>query len=147
MKRRQDAHRWNILHKGCFINTWSAIYLRLNVHSGNTIYSVVYILSRTTAIPCMVRQGDALVYYLLVILLLWNILTHTTEVMSVNKLGKMCEVMWMASRIVKNSIILSFVSIWWKILTNVLKWSWMSKINMFNQKLPNWKKNCLFGNI
>ncbi len=51
------------------------------------------ILSRTTAIPHMVRQGDAPVYYLHVILLIWNILTHTTEVMDMNKLEKMCDVM------------------------------------------------------
>ncbi len=49
------------------------------------------ILSRTIAIPHMVRQGDVLVYYLHITLLLWNILTRTTEVISVNELGKMCE--------------------------------------------------------
>ncbi len=63
------------------------------------------ILSRTTAIPHMVHQGDAPVYYLRVILLIWNILTRTIEVMSMNKRGKMCDVMWMASRIVKKTII------------------------------------------
>ncbi len=51
------------------------------------------ILSRTTAIPHMVRQGDAPMYYPSVILLIWNILTRTIEVMSVNKLGRMCDVM------------------------------------------------------
>ncbi len=46
------------------------------------------ILSCTTAIPHMVRQGDAPGYFLHVILLIWNILTRTTKVMSMNKLGK-----------------------------------------------------------
>ncbi len=49
------------------------------------------------------HQGDAPVYYLHVILLIWNILTRTTEVVSLDKLGKMCDVMWMASRIVKKN--------------------------------------------
>ncbi len=40
------------------------------------------ILSRTTVIPHMVHQGDAPGYYLYVILLIWNILTRTTEIMS-----------------------------------------------------------------
>ncbi len=39
------------------------------------------ISSRTTAIPYMVRQGNAPVYYLCVLLLIWNILARTTEVM------------------------------------------------------------------
>ncbi len=39
------------------------------------------ILSRTTVIPHMVHQGDAPVYYLHVILLIWTILTRPTEVM------------------------------------------------------------------
>ncbi len=49
----------------------------------------------------MVHLGDAPVYYLHVILLIRNILTRTTEVMSMNKLGKMCDVMGTPSRIVK----------------------------------------------
>ncbi len=59
------------------------------------------ILSRTTAIPHMVRLGDAPVYYLHVIFLIWNILTRITEVMSMNNVAKMCNVMRMASWIVK----------------------------------------------
>ncbi len=51
------------------------------------------ILSRTTAVPHMVCQGDAPMYYASVIVLIWNILTLTIEVMSVNKLGRMCDVM------------------------------------------------------
>ncbi len=50
------------------------------------------ILSRTAAIPHMVRLGDAPVHYLHVILLTWNILTRTTEAVSINKLRKMCDV-------------------------------------------------------
>ncbi len=42
------------------------------------LYRVVYFKSHT-AIPHMVRQGDAPVYYLCVILLIWKILTCTTE--------------------------------------------------------------------
>ncbi len=37
--------------------------------------------SRTTTILHMVRLGDAPVYYQCIILLIWNILTRTTEVM------------------------------------------------------------------
>ncbi len=40
----------------------------------------------------MVQLGDAPVYYLHSILLLWNILTRTIEVMSMNKPEKMCDV-------------------------------------------------------
>ncbi len=50
------------------------------------------ILSCTTAIPHIVHQGDAAAYYLHVILPIWNILTRVTEVMSMNELGKMCDV-------------------------------------------------------
>ncbi len=49
------------------------------------------ILSRTSAIPHMVCQENAAVYYPSVILQIWNILTRTTEVMCVNKLGRMCD--------------------------------------------------------
>ncbi len=49
------------------------------------------ILSRTTAIPHMVHLGDEAVYYLHVILLTQNILTRTTEAMSMNKLREMCD--------------------------------------------------------
>ncbi len=57
------------------------------------LYTGWYILSHTIAIlHIMVRQGDAPAYYLRVILLIRNILTRITEVMSVNKLGKMCDV-------------------------------------------------------
>ncbi len=80
------------------------------------------ILSRTTAIPHMVHQEYAPVYYPCVILLILNILTPATEVMSVIKLGKRCDGMYMALSIVKKKkIILSFVSIWWKILVNLFK--------------------------
>ncbi len=65
------------------------------------IYAGWCILNCTTAIPHMVRQGDAPGYFLHVILLIWNILTCTTKVMSTNKLGKICDVMRMASKIVK----------------------------------------------
>ncbi len=69
----------------------------LNYKSAMLIYLYIYtgrcILSRTTAIAHMVHQGDAPVYYLHVIILIWNILARTTEVMSMNKLGKMCDVM------------------------------------------------------
>ncbi len=57
------------------------------------VYTVWYILSRTSEIPHMVRLGDAPVYYLHVILLIWNILTRTIELISINKLGKICDVM------------------------------------------------------
>ncbi len=59
----------------------------------NKLHTGWCILSRTTAFPHMVRQGDAPVYYLHVILPIWNILTRTTEVMIMNKLGKVCDVM------------------------------------------------------
>ncbi len=78
----------------------------------NLLYGISYqskfptewcILSRTTAFPHMMRQGDAPIYYLCVILLIWNILTRTTEVMECEPtMGKCGDVMWMASRIVKN---------------------------------------------
>ncbi len=42
-------------------------------------------LNRPTAIPHIVGHGDASVYYSHVILLIWNILICTTEVMSVNQ--------------------------------------------------------------
>ncbi len=74
------------------------------------------ILSHTAAIPCIVHQGNAPVYYLRVNLLIWNILTCTIKVMNVNKLGKVYDVMW--------TFIPSFVSIRWKILVNVLKQCW-----------------------
>ncbi len=38
------------------------------------------IFSRTTVIPYMVCQDDALMHYLRVILLIWNILTRTPEI-------------------------------------------------------------------
>ncbi len=57
------------------------------------IYTGWCISSRTTAFPHMARQGDEPWYYLHVMLLIWNILTRTTEVMSMNKLGKICDVM------------------------------------------------------
>ncbi len=34
-------------------------------------------------------------------LIIWNILTRTTKVSSTNKLGKICDAMWMVLRIVK----------------------------------------------
>ncbi len=46
------------------------------------IYTGWCILSRITAFPHMVRQGVAPGYYLHVILLIWNILTRTTKIMS-----------------------------------------------------------------
>ncbi len=110
----------------------------ISLHVSHTGWCIV---SHTTAIPHMVRLGDAPVYYLLVILLLWNILTRTTEVMSVNKLGKMCDLMWMVSRIVKkhnHSVVRQYsVKNSHKCIKTILK---VSQINMFNQKLQNWKK-------
>ncbi len=50
-----------------------------------------------------------------------DILTRITEVISMNKLGKICDIMWMVSTIVKKTIIPSIVSILWKILMNELK--------------------------
>ncbi len=50
-------------------------------------------LHRTATISHMMRHGDAPVYYLHVVLLIWNILTHTTKVMSMNKPGRMSDVM------------------------------------------------------
>ncbi len=64
--------------------------LRRYIH---TTYTGWCILSRTTAIPHMVRQADAPEYFLRVILLIWNILTRITKVTSMNKLGKICDVM------------------------------------------------------
>ncbi len=103
-----------------------------------------YILSSTTAIPHMVRQGDALVYYLCVFLLTWNILTHTNKVMSMNKLGKMCDVMWMVSEIVKNNRSIGrryLVKNSHKCIKIILK---MPPINMFYQNL---QKNFTFSGI
>ncbi len=96
------------------------------------------------------RQGNAPVYYVRVLLLLRNILTRTTKVMSVNKLGKMCDVMWTVSKIVKNTIIPSFVSVirqysvknFYKCIKTTLN---VSRINMFNQKLQNWKNYIFLG--
>ncbi len=45
------------------------------------------ILSRTTAIPHMVRLEDALIYYLHVIYSYGTFLTHTTEVISCVRLS------------------------------------------------------------
>ncbi len=73
----------------------------LRITARHPVYTGWCILSRTTAIPHMVRLEDASVYCLHVILLIWNILTRTAEVMSVNKLGKICDVMETESRIVK----------------------------------------------
>ncbi len=101
------------------------------------------ILSHSTAIPNMVRQGDAWVYYLRVILMKWNILTCAFEVMGLNKLGKMCDVMWMVSRIVKKKKLFHpVVHQYWvknssKCIETILK---LSQINIFNQKL---QKKCL----
>ncbi len=97
------------------------------------IYRVVYFKLHHCNSPYGAEEGCT--SNRLVILLSWNILTRTTEVMSENKLGKMCDVMWMVSRIVKNTIILSFVSIRWKILINVFKQFW---------KCPEW--TCLIKN-
>ncbi len=58
--------------------------------SGHIVWCILY---RTTAIPHMVHQGDALAHYVHVILLIWNISTCTTEVMCVNKVGKIHDVM------------------------------------------------------
>ncbi len=69
--------------------------------SHGTSHTGCCILSYTTAIPHLVRQGDAPVYYPSVILLIWNILTYITEVMSANNLGRMCDVMKLASMIVR----------------------------------------------
>ncbi len=60
----------------------------------------------------MVLQGDAPGYYLHVILLIWNILTGTSEVMSVNKLEKIRDVMRMASRNVKKQSIHRLLVFW-----------------------------------
>ncbi len=69
----------------------------------NLIHTGWCILSCTNAIPYMMCLGDAPVYYLHVILLIWNILISTTEAMSMNKLRKMCDVIQMASRNVKKN--------------------------------------------
>ncbi len=61
---------------------WHTIECYVYVHIETHIRSArCCILSHTTAIPHTVRQGDALVYYLCIFLLIWNILTRTTEVM------------------------------------------------------------------
>ncbi len=106
------------------------------------------ILSCTTAVSHLVCQGDAPVYYLHVILLTWNILTSTTEVMSMNKLERMCDVMWMASRIVKknNHSVVRHCSIKnsRKCIKTIPK---VSLINIFNQKLWNCQKIVSFLGI
>ncbi len=58
------------------------IYRKCNKYVTHTGWCL---LSRNTVIPHMVHQGDALVYYLHVILLIQNILTRTTEVMEGEK--------------------------------------------------------------
>ncbi len=82
-------------------NYWQ---LRENCWRRRKIFLRTYrwcILSGITAIACMVHLGDAPVYYLHGIFLIWNILKCTTEAMSINKLRKMCHVIWMASRNIK----------------------------------------------
>ncbi len=54
------------------------------------IYTGWCILNRTTAVPHIVRQGDEPVYYLCVILLIWIILTRTTEVIGCEQTTGKC---------------------------------------------------------
>ncbi len=131
-----DFDRWIILKsKNQILQTsrqppfhmaWNYNYSKRNIHTGWCI------LSRTTGIPHMVRQGDAPGYYPSVILLIWNILTRTTEVMCVNKLGRMCDVMWMMSRIVRKQSFCRlsvFMKNSRKCIKTILK---VSLINIFN---------------
>ncbi len=123
--------------RACMI--WSC----LMIHTGWCIFS------RTTSVPHMVHLGNAPVYYLHVILLIWNISTRTIEVMCMNKPGKMYDVMWMASWIVKKqSFHLLSVSILWKIFVNVLKQSWKyPKLTCLIKNYKTAKKFYLLGNI
>ncbi len=58
------------------------IYIYIYIYTRHKrVYTGWCILSHATAIPHMVHQRDAPVYYLHVILLIWNILTRTAEVM------------------------------------------------------------------
>ncbi len=82
---------------------WMAFIIR----SGNFswmmhVHALWCILSCTTVVAYIVHQGDVPAYYLHVIWLIQNILTHITDVMSVDELGKMSDIMWTAPRIVKN---------------------------------------------
>ncbi len=111
------------------------------------IYTGWCILSRNAAIPHMVCLGYTPLYYLHVILLTCNILRHTSEIICTNKLGKMCDVMRMASRIVKKQ---SFVVRQYSVKNSckfIKTIPTMSLINMFNQQVQNWQKNLAFLGI
>ncbi len=85
VRPRVNPHVPGEFYENRFFKTGACI-----VHSYT--YTGCCILSSAIAISHTVRQGDAPVYYLHDILLIWNILTRTTEVTSVNKLGEMCDV-------------------------------------------------------
>ncbi len=88
-----------------------------------TLYTGWGILSRTTAIPHIVHQGDTPVYYLHVILMIWNILTHHwTNGREQTRKNVWCNVNGIED--CKKTTVPSFVSIWRKIFVNVLKQSW-----------------------
>ncbi len=69
----------------------------------STIYTMWCMLSHTTAIPHMVCQENASAYCVHIVLLIWNNLTRNTEVTRVNELGKVCDVIWLGSRIVEKN--------------------------------------------
>ncbi len=136
----RTLHIWTLGHSAVTILRWVFKLLkRFSESKSHFRHTGWCILSRTSAISHTVHRGDAPVYYLRVILLIWNILTRITEVMSVNKLRKMCDVMRMVSRIVKNNhyVVHQYsVKKSRKCIKTILK---VSRINMFNQKLQNCK--------
>ncbi len=69
------------------------LVLTQNRRSANFSYEGIHTGGVLEVIAHTMHHGDASVYYPHVIFLIRNLLTHTTDVMSVSKLGKMCDVM------------------------------------------------------